>query len=359
MVHLSGNVLHVSQIQRSVLVLPSLHSIQNNFNGLHSIRLVGRTKKLIIPEALEELYIKQGLTTYQIASRLGCCQATIWKRLHEFGIKPRAAGNPVTIPLEKLRTSYLEQHLSSRTIARQYGCAYSTIDRKLNELGLPTRTRAEAHVRHPRRRFDEGEEHGAYLKGFAMGDLRARKMYKNSETIAVDCGSTKREQLELFRQLFERYGPVWVWRRPNKWHFQAHLDLSFDFLLKKPNPKTWKDSKLFIPFLAGFVDAEGSFFISKGRPRFAIGNYDGSLLKRLRAGLRVLDVSCPPLHEDRRAGTLSSFGYPFRQNYWSLSVYNKPSLIKLCELLEPWVRHAKRRCDLLKVWELARGGTAG
>jgi hypothetical protein len=320
---------------------------------------VGRTKKPISSEALEELYIKQGLTTYQIARRLGCCQATVWKRLHEFEIKPRAVGNPINISSDELRTLYLEQRLSSRTIARRYGCAYSTIDRKLNELGLPTRTRAGAHVRHPRRRFDGSDGQMSYIKGFAMGDLRARKMYMNSETITVDCGSTKREQLELFRQLFERYGPVWVWRRPGKWHFQAHLDLSFDFLLEKPNPKTWKDSKLFIPFLAGFVDAEGSFFISKGRPVFAIGNYDGRLLKRLRAGLRVLDVSCPQPCEDRRAGTLSSFGYPFRQNYWNLRVYNKTSLIKLCELLEPWIRHAKRRRDLLKVWALARGGTAG
>jgi hypothetical protein len=55
-----------------------------------------------------------------------------------------------------------------------------------------------------------------YLVGFALGDLRVRKIYQNSETIKVDCGSTKIEQINLIKNLFKKYGHVWISKPTSK-----------------------------------------------------------------------------------------------------------------------------------------------
>ena len=49
-------------------------------------------------EKLEELYVKQGLSTYQIAERYGVSPETIRRKLAKYGISRRpAAGVPIEI----------------------------------------------------------------------------------------------------------------------------------------------------------------------------------------------------------------------------------------------------------------------
>ena len=45
------------------------------------------SKKILL-----HLYEKEKLTTSQIAEKMNCCQATIWKRLKEYGIASRLPG---------------------------------------------------------------------------------------------------------------------------------------------------------------------------------------------------------------------------------------------------------------------------
>ena len=53
-------------------------------------------------ESLKNLYEKKGLTTFQIAKKVGCCQATVWKKLNKSNIKLRLPGiKRVNISKEK------------------------------------------------------------------------------------------------------------------------------------------------------------------------------------------------------------------------------------------------------------------
>ena len=65
-------------------------------------------KKDISKNQLKNLYEKQKLTSFQIAEKLGCCQATIWKRLKEFKIKLRLPGvKRVKITKNQLEKLYI------------------------------------------------------------------------------------------------------------------------------------------------------------------------------------------------------------------------------------------------------------
>ena len=141
----------------------------------------------------------------------------------------------------------------------------------------------------------------AYLIGFRIGDLRVRKFYKNSETIHVDCGSTRREQIELVEKLFDKYGRVWI-SKPNKKgviQVECFLNNSFEFLLKIDQnsiPSWIMNNKLyFANFLAGFTDAEGSIFISQNKAFYALGNYNLKLLRQMKKSLMLLINSAKPI----------------------------------------------------------------
>lgn len=67
----------------------------------------------ILQNLLKDFYINQGLTTFEIADKLGTCQATIWKRLHEYKISSRLPGIQVNLPKEKLEEWYISQKLST------------------------------------------------------------------------------------------------------------------------------------------------------------------------------------------------------------------------------------------------------
>lgn len=250
------------------------------------------------------------------------------------------------IPKDTLRELYLVKRLSSRKIAKLFNCAYSTIDIKIRLAKFPIRNLAEAHIIYPRKNFDGDLTEKAYLVGFRIGDLRVRKVYKNSKTINVDCGSTKPEQIELIKQLFSPYGRVWI-GKPNykgAQQIECFLNDSFSFLLSK-DPEEWMFSNRqhFIGFLAGFTDAEGTIFITKkGLSCFAIGNYDISLLTKIKSKLEIFGITPHKITCSKRQGLIASHGYRYNHDYWTLSISRKADMLKLLSLIGPYLKHAKR-----------------
>jgi len=298
-----------------------------------------------IPKSeLKNLYEKKKLTTYEIADIYNCCQATVWKRLEEYGIRRLPNGRrSFVISKSKLRDLYIKQRLSSRKIAKIYGCAYSTIDYKIRAYGFPVKTLAAAHITTPRKNFDGNKTDRAYLIGFTMGDLRVRKIYPNSETILVDCGSTKKEQINLISKLFKPYGRVWISKpnRKGKKQIECALNKSFNFLLKKRTLiDRWisRNKNYFASFLAGFTDAEGCISISKlGQAFYSLGNYNFQLLCQIRNRLINLGMKCPQLIESRtHKGYVSKEGYVNKEVYWYLRIQRKFYLLKLFDLIGPF-----------------------
>ena len=308
---------------------------------------------LIDKENLINLYENEKLNTYEIASLFNCCQATIWKRLHAFGIKPRVPGNPTDITKEMLEDFYINKKLSTWQIERIYKYSRGTVYRKLKEYNIETRNIAESHILYPRFNFSGDKIEKAYIIGFAMGDLRVRKCGSKSETIKVGCASTKNDQIKLISKVFDRYGKVWI-SKPGKRgivNMECSLNNSFGFLLKKRTlPDNWilKNKKCFASFIAGFSDAEGCLSISKGKGYYSLGNYNKSLLRRIRYFLMMNNIICSKLHESKTKGRLCFGKYFHNQNYWQFCITRKQSLLYFFGLIGIHLRH-KAKIKAMKI----------
>jgi len=306
---------------------------------------------LIPKKKLSYLYKDKKLTTYEIARIYNCCQATVWKRLKKYDIQSLPNGRrSFVISRSKLEDLYIRKKLSSRKIAEFYQCAYSTIDNNIKKYDFPTRNIAEAHIIYPRENFSGDKAEKAYLIGFAMGDLRARKKGKDSETINIDCGSTKKAQIDLIYKLFKPYGKVWI-SKPNKRgaiQIECFLNKSFNFLLKKRitvEPWIFKNKKYFLSFLAGFTDAEGSIFISKNQSVISWGNYNYKLLKQIHAKLNQLNIKTGGVICDHLKGYQGKDGYRRKADYYHFTCIAKESLKQLLYMLKPSLKHADKRND--------------
>ncbi len=302
-------------------------------------------KFLIAQDLLKDLYVNQQLTTYQIAEKLGFCQGTIWKRLREYKIKTRNPWNAVNFDKEMLEDWYLNQKLSTWEIEKRYGYIRGTVYRKLKEFKIPVRNIAISHIINERRDFNGDKIEQAYLIGFRIGDLNVTKRGPKSETIVVKCASTQKEQINLFKNLFSRYGHILEGKptKLKKINIQISLNLSFSFLLSK-NPKSYQwvfeKQNTFFAFLAGFSDAEGSFMVtSKGLAVFALGNYDIGLLLKIKKFLQKYGIEIPKITVDYRKGTFAKNGYISNGDYHILHCSRKKYLLKLLSCLKPYLKH--------------------
>jgi len=296
-------------------------------------------------EILSNLYKKEKLTTFQIAKKLGVCQATVWKKLIQYGIKRRLPGvKRINITKKQLETLYIHKKFSTWKIEKITKIPRGTIYRKLKEFGILTRDRADSHIINFRKDFSGDLIEKAYLIGFRIGDLGVRKIYPNSKTICVASGSTIQEQIDLINNLFKNYGKVWIKKtKNNKTNIQIFLNDSFDFLLPKEIP-SWirKKDSLFFAFLAGFTDAEGCIGISNGMAYYSLGNYNKDFLFDIFTSLNKFGVNCNSPISDNRKGLSNIQGYQYNQNYLQIRISRKDSLLKLFNLIKPYLKHENK-----------------
>jgi len=300
-------------------------------------------------EFLANLYWEKGLALPEIEKRLGLASRTVNIRMKECGIplrKPGVLGPNIT--MNELKKLYIDKRMSSRKIAKIYKCAYSTIDRKIREFGFPIKTLAAAHIFSHRADFSGNLKEKAYLIGFSIGDLRVRKVYKNSETIHADCASTKPEQIFLIKSLFKKYGKIWISKpsKTNKIQIECSLNDSFAFLLKKHKRFpiwTMKKKPLFLSILAGFIDAEGCFFVpqDKSCATFSLGNYNRPLLKQINKMLQKKNFHTR-LFKGVKKGYTGKDGYSHNQDYWILTIARKLDVYKFAGEIIPFLKHKDR-----------------
>src|SRR3989344_8895912 len=113
--------------------------------------------------------------------------------------------------IKDLEKWYVDEKLSTWKIEKKYGYCRGTLHRYLKKYGL-NRNLSVSHIVYPRKPFSGNLVEKAYLIGFRLGDLRVRKggHTERSETIKVDCSSTKIEQINMIKKLFSKYGRVWI-----------------------------------------------------------------------------------------------------------------------------------------------------
>lgn len=308
------------------------------------------------PETLADLYWTKGLSSFKIGKHLGLASRTVNIRMRECGIplrKPGVLGPNIT--KSELKKLYMQKRMSSRKIAKIYKCAYSTVDRKIRQFGFPIQTLAAAHIFTHRANFSGNLKEKAYLIGFRIGDLRVRKIYKNSETIHIDCGSTKPEQIALIKKLFKKYGKIWISKpnKLNKTQIECCVNTSFDFLLKRFDlfPSwTLKTKRLFFSILAGFSDAEGCFSVSKNNDQsyFSIGNYNKNILMQIQGHLSNLGYKIR-LSPGVKKGYRGKDGYVHNGDYWVLQINKKVDLYRFVMAIKPYLRHKDKIHEANKV----------
>lgn len=256
----------------------------------------------------------------------------------------------------ELNKLYSVKKLGSYEIARLLHCSQSLIMKRLREYGIKTRGIQEAKAltkpRFIRNDFSGDMTEKAYLIGFRLGDLHVLKTHPNSPTIQVRTNSTKEEQLLLFEKLFSQYG--YVKRSPKDTSgatsIRTYLNDSFDFLLKKEDGiEDWIRDRYIVPFLAGYADAEGTFCICGGDGVFSIKSQDKSILFTLCEELNRTGVLCKSPTLFRAAGSVDYRGVKCNKNAYIFTIYRKDSLLKLVELIRPFLKHGKRVKDMLLV----------
>jgi intein-encoded DNA endonuclease-like protein/transposase len=299
-----------------------------------------------------DLYLNKKMSSLKIAERYNCSKATILKILKKAKVRLRQPGVPrLKASDDFLKQLYLDKGLSTWKIAEILKCGRSTVHRKLKKWSV-TRDIATAHIKYSRAPFSDNPIEKAYLIGFAIGDLRVRQVGKKSKTVKVDCGSTRKEQIDLIKKIFSKYGRVWISKRTKtgKTQIEAFLDESFKFLLDCRQNLEWEwinKKDFFIPFLAGFTDAEGSIFISNKRACYSLGNYDVELLKFIRDKLIRYKIKTSTLIKNKKKYSISG-GYMQNQLYWHFVITRKKSLVKLLNMLSPYIQHQKRRNNIQK-----------
>ena len=170
----------------------------------------------------------------------------------------------------------------------------------------------------------------------------------------------------FFRTLFERYGHIFTdeqtrtRRQRQSIGVIARLNMTFDFLLPKQDAvPEWilASDEPFFAFLAGYIDAEG-YFRTYSKPNqslplccLEIRSYDSVLLTQLGTGLNARGIVCAPARLRVRAGYTNGYGVRSNQDLWGLGVHRRDALQRRMAMIEPHVKHPRRRRDMLKVLE--------
>jgi hypothetical protein len=256
----------------------------------------------------------------------------------------------------QLRRLYNVKHLGIDDIAAKLGSSHGTVWRAMESFGIERRKLSEAVRKHQRKDFSENKSEKAYLIGLRLGDLWVKKNKPGlgSKTVVVSCHSSRQEQVELVKSLFSEYGHVrTTYSSKGTIRVMCYMNTSFDFLLpKKDQIPFWimRQSGWFLSFLAGYVDAEGSFCVDRHeRPSFQLKSYDINILKGISRFLPRLGVECngPRLAQSR--GSPTGKGYALNKDAWVFSIAQKKMLRRFCRLIIPHLKHSKRKNDAAKV----------
>ena|SRR5579859_327657 len=321
----------------------------------------GRRIEDIAAADLVRLYCDEGLSLGEVARRLGWSPSAIYSRLIALGIARRTAWahNAVEADTSEMRRLYLDEGLSLSAIAARNGCALTTIWRRLQAAGVACRE-GGSEPKYAWTDFSGDVVEKAYLIGFRLGDLNVEV---EGSTIVVKCTSTRSEQIVLFRQLFEPYGHVYTdeatlaRRKRQSIGMSARLNMTFDFLLPKQDAvPEWvlANNSSFFAFFAGYIDAEGYFrtYLVRNQPKplacLEIRSYDAVLLTQLRNGLCERGIACAPARVRVQAGYTNRAGVRSNRDLWGLGVHRKDSLRHLFTMIEPHLKHARRRRDMIR-----------
>lgn len=300
---------------------------------------------------LSDLYEKRDLSTYKIAKIIKRNPKTIhyWLKKYDISTRPRKV---IPISKDDLVRLY-ETKLSLKEIGKIYGCEATAIYSKFRKYEIKTRTPWETNTIHIKNSFFNNPKEKAYLIGFRIGDLNVTQKTPQS-SIIIKSNTTKKHQVDLMKNLFSKYGPIWISKspsRPNVYHFTASVNSSFSFLIPKhKSVPRWilKSKTLFLSFIAGYSDAEGSAGVYNGRGIFRVGSYDRVILDQIHDFLTQIKIK-NSISLEIRVGVHGKRKY--NGDFYRICVRDKHAVYIFLSTLLPYLKHEDRIRCVKKVLE--------
>jgi LAGLIDADG-like domain len=276
-------------------------------------------------EDLERMYLQENLSAAKIANAYGLhykspkvAESTVLYHLRRNGIPRRDRTEHVRRVTPEMVDDWVGRYQSGESLKRIATGKVTpvTVWNHLRSRGIPLRDKVEAQIqavkKYERLPFGGDSLERAYLMGLRYGDLH---VVRHGRAIRVRVSTTHPAMANLFDDLFSAYAYVHHYPRRARlvgyeWTLECDLDSSFEFLLSKPlvaDLGSWND-ELFLAFVAGLFDAEGSILLhKKGNhfwPEVSIANSERQLVDLLFYRLRVLgfsvNVRWAVQNEDRR-----------------------------------------------------------
>ena len=300
-------------------------------------------------EFLDDLYWNKWLSTRQIAKIVRKSQTYVVKIMHGLDIQMRADKKVLRVEItpKMLTTRYEDRRMSIPQIAKELGVSAWAVHQRMIKFGIPRRKNGEATMKRPKPPFSGDPVDKAYLLGL-RDDLSAQL---HGKRVRIQLGTTHPTMIELFKAQFERYGHVCICPDYHKstgivqWHLHADLDASFSFLMRKPQAietETIENDELFLSFLAGYTDAEGSFIISHSRDHatfiLRICSQNIGVLKGIHGKLQSMSYH-PTLVLEAKAGTKKGYS-TIKRDYWRLELCRKNEVLSLIQSLP--IKHKEK-----------------
>ncbi|MFB6353284.1 MAG: helix-turn-helix domain-containing protein [Halobacteriales archaeon] len=159
------------------------------------IRNRGNQPLEISKQELQELYVEDGLTTIDIAEKLGCHPSTVSKKLKEHAIPTNGPnhGRSILIPKDELIKLYVDEEQTTYDLAEQYDCDPTVIERRLRWFGIDNR------------HTSAGDGNGHYKYGNNWRKQR-RKALANAGFRCELCGITDAEHRSKYKDPTRQVG---------------------------------------------------------------------------------------------------------------------------------------------------------
>ncbi len=304
----------------------------------------------LTPAELDNLYRVRLMSIHKISGIYGVDRRTVKRWLMRTGI-PFRSHDEATDLIRKhdkpdpsiLWDLYWNSKYSLEEIGQRLGASYFWVRTQMLNAGIPLRPPWKiTYVSKPFSGY-AGEE--AYLKGLRTGDLSC---IRSGHQVKAATTTTHPGMVALLDNCLGSYGHVGKIPSRNKqsfeWSVYSYLNESFAFMLNKCTtlPDLYRENdNLFLSFLSGYVDAEGSFRIYRDGELVGVSlrlrTEDKLLLIDIRNVLRKLGYH-PYLALDLEPGSYQ--GKNYHKEVWTLGVFRKDEILSLLPRLT--LKHSEK-----------------
>lgn len=161
-------------------------------------------------DVLYNLYVKEGMTTVEVAEELDCHPSTVGKKLQEHDIPTTGPnhGRSIDIPEEELVRLYIDEERTTYEIAEYYDCDPTVVERRLEWYDVEIRHTATdgtweykygASWRRQRRKALERSDYQCERCGITDEEHRARHV-EPTRGVGFGLDVHHRVSVRLFKQ---------------------------------------------------------------------------------------------------------------------------------------------------------------